>query len=130
MTRTIASLALVVADYDEAIAFYVDMLGFSLIEDTPLGGGKRWVRVGPGGTGATLLLALADGPEQAAHVGDQTGGRVFLFLETDDFARDHALFSARGVRFLEEPRFEAYGTVAVFQDLYGNRWDLIEPKRP
>ncbi|MCM5554741.1 VOC family protein [Pleomorphomonas sp. NRK KF1] len=130
MTRTIASLALVVADYDEAIAFYVDTLGFSLIEDTPLGGGKRWVRVGPGENGTTLLLAQADGPEQAAHIGDQTGGRVFLFLETDDFARDHALFLARGIRFLEEPRFEAYGTVAVFQDLYGNRWDLIEPKRP
>ncbi|MCM5559754.1 VOC family protein [Pleomorphomonas sp. JP5] len=130
MTRTIANLALLVADYDEAIAFYVDTLGFSLIEDTPLGDGKRWVRVGPGGTGAALLLAQADGPEQAAHIGDQTGGRVFLFLETDDFARDYALFSARGVHFLEEPRLETYGTVAVFEDLYGNRWDLIELKRP
>ncbi len=130
MTRTITNLALVVADYDEAIAFYVDTLGFSLIEDTPLGDGKRWVRVGPDGTGTTLLLARADGPEQAAHIGDQTGGRLFLFLETDDFARDYALFSARGVHFLEKPRLEAYGTVAVFEDLYGNRWDLIEPKRP
>ena len=129
MTRTIASVALVVADYDEAIAFYVDVLGFSLIDDAPLGDGKRWVRVAPTGAGAALLLAQADGPEQTAHVGDQTGGRVFLFLETDDFARDHALFSSRGVRFLEEPRFEAYGSVAVFEDLYGNRWDLIEPKR-
>ena len=129
MTRTIASVALVVADYDEAIAFYVDLLGFSLVDDTPLGDGRRWVRVAPTGTGAALLLARADGPEQAARVGDQTGGRVFLFLETDDFARDHALFSSRGVRFLEEPRFEAYGTVAVFEDLYGNCWDLIEPKR-
>ena len=129
MSRTIANVALVVADYDEAIAFYVDLLGFSLVDDTPLGDGRRWVRVAPTGTGAALLLARADGPEQAARVGDQTGGRVFLFLETDDFARDHALFSSRGVRFLEEPRFEAYGTVAVFEDLYGNRWDLIEPKR-
>lgn len=129
MTRTIASLALLVADYDEAIAFYVDNLGFSLIDDTPLGDGKRWVRVAPTGGGTALLLARADGPEQAAHIGNQTGGRVFLFLETDNFARDHALFSARGVRFLEVPRHEAYGTVAVFEDLYGNRWDLIEPKR-
>jgi catechol 2,3-dioxygenase-like lactoylglutathione lyase family enzyme len=129
MSRTIANVALVVADYDEAIAFYVDLLGFSLLDDTPLGDGKRWVRVAPAETGTALLLARADGPEQSAHIGDQTGGRVFLFLETDDFARDHALFSSRGVRFLEEPRFEAYGTVAVFEDLYGNRWDLIEPKR-
>lgn len=129
MNRTIASLALLVADYDEAIAFYVGALGFSIIDDTPLGDGKRWVRVAPAGGGTALLLARADGPEQAVHIGNQTGGRVFLFLETDDFARDHALFSARGVRFLEEPRHEAYGTVAVFQDLYGNRWDLIEPKR-
>jgi catechol 2,3-dioxygenase-like lactoylglutathione lyase family enzyme len=129
MNRTITSLALVVADYDEAIAFYVGTLGFSLFDDTPLGDGKRWVRVGPAKGGTALLLARADGPQQAAHIGDQTGGRVFLFLETDDFARDHALFLDRGVRFLEEPRFEAYGTVAVFEDLYGNRWDLIESKR-
>ncbi|MBS1180553.1 MAG: extradiol dioxygenase [Proteobacteria bacterium] len=129
MNRTIASLALVVADYDEAIAFYVGTLGFSLLDDTPLGDGKRWVRVSPAGSGTALLLARADGPEQVAHIGNQTGGRVFLFLETDDFARDHAQFSARGVRFLEAPRHEAYGTVAVFEDLYGNRWDLIEPKR-
>lgn len=127
--RSIASVALVVADYDEAIAFYVGALGFSLIEDTPLGDGKRWVRVGPPGGGTTLLLARADGEAQAARVGDQTGGRVFLFLETDDFDRDHAAFSERGVRFLEEPRRETYGSVAVFEDLYGNRWDLIEPKR-
>ncbi len=129
MKRTIASLALLVADYDEAIDFYVGKLGFSLIEDTPLGNGKRWVRVAPREGGAALLLARADGPEQAEHIGDQTGGRVFLFLETDDFVRDHALFSDRGVRFLEEPRCEAYGTVAVFEDLYGNRWDLIEPRQ-
>lgn len=129
MNRTIASLALLVADYDEAIAFYVGKLGFSLFDDVSLGDGKRWVRVGPAEGGTALLLAQADGPQQAAHIGDQTGGRVFLFLQTDDFARDHALFLSRGVRFLEEPRFEAYGTVAVFEDLYGNRWDLIEPKR-
>lgn len=129
MNRTIASLALLVGDYDEAIAFYVGTLGFSLLQDTPLGGGKRWVRVGPAGNGTALLLAHADGPEQAAHIGDQTGGRVFLFLETDDFTRDYAQFSAHGVRFLEAPRHEPYGTVAVFEDLYGNRWDLIEPKR-
>lgn len=129
MSRTISSLALLVADYDEAIAFYVGKLGFSLLDDTPLGDGKRWVRVAPAEGGTALLLARADGPQQAAHIGDQTGGRVFLFLETDDFARDHALFVNRGVSFLEKPRFEAYGTVAVFEDLYGNRWDLIEPKR-
>ena len=129
MNRTIASLALLVADYGEAIEFYVGKLGFVLLDDTPLDDGKRWVRVGPQVGGTAMLLARADGPQQAAHIGDQTGGRVFLFLETDDFARDHALFLSRGVRFLEEPRFEAYGTVAVFEDLYGNRWDLIEPKR-
>lgn len=127
--RQISSVALLVVDYDEAIAFYVGLLGFSLLEDTALGDGKRWVRVAPTEAGTALLLARADGPEQAAHTGNQTGGRVFLFLETDDFARDHALFSARGVRFLETPRFESYGTVAVFEDLYGNRWDLIEPRR-
>lgn len=129
MNRTIASLALLVADYDEAIDFYIGTLGFSLIEDTSLGNGKRWVRVGPNKGGPALLLARADGPGQVKRIGDQTGGRVFLFLETDDFARDHKLFSERGVHFLEEPRFEAYGTVAVFEDLYGNRWDLIESKR-
>lgn len=127
--RTIAGIALVVADYDDAIAFYVGKLGFDLVEDTPLGGGKRWVRVRPAGGGTALLLARADGETQRARVGDQTGGRVFLFLQTDDFARDHALYSARGVRFVEAPRHEPYGSVAVFEDLYGNRWDLIEPKR-
>ena len=128
MTQAIAGMALLVADYDDAIAFYVGALGFSLLEDTPLDDGKRWLRVGPT-PGTALLLARADGAEQTARIGDQTGGRVLLFLETDDFARDHALFLARGVRFLEAPRAEAYGTVAVFEDLYGNRWDLIEPKR-
>jgi catechol 2,3-dioxygenase-like lactoylglutathione lyase family enzyme len=129
MTKAIARLALLVADYDEAIDFYVGKLGFSLLEDTPLGDGKRWVRVAPSEGGTALLLARADGPEQAAHIGDQTGGRVFLFLQTDDFSRDHTLFSQHGVQFLEQPRHEPYGTVAVFEDLYGNRWDLIEPKQ-
>jgi len=128
MSPSIATVALVVADYDEAIAYYRDSLGFALIADTPLGDGKRWVLVGPPGGGARLLLAKADGPEQVARIGDQTGGRVGFFLETDDFARDHAAFTANGVRFLEAPRHEAYGSVAVFEDLYGNRWDLIQPR--
>lgn len=129
MSRALATVALVVADYDEAVTFFTELLDFVLVEDTPLGGGKRWVVVAAGDGGARLLLAMADGPAQAAHVGDQTGGRVGFFLETDDFARDHAAFAARGVRFLEAPRHEPYGTVAVFADLYGNRWDLIEPRR-
>ena len=130
MASRIATLALLVRDYDEAIGFYVGKLGFILVEDTPVGG-KRWVVVAPpGGAGARILLARADGARQAERIGDQTGGRVFLFLETDDFARDHAAFTARGVRFLEAPRREPYGMVAVFEDLYGNRWDLIEPKKP
>ena len=124
--RSLATIALVVANYDEAIDFYVGKLGFALIGDVDLGGGKRWVTVGLEG-GAKLLLAKADGVEQKARIGDQTGGRVGFFLQTDDFARDHASFLRNGVRFLEEPRHEPYGTVAVFADLYGNTWDLIEP---
>ncbi|MGZ8378658.1 MAG: VOC family protein [Gemmatirosa sp.] len=128
MAMAIAHVALVVRDYDEAIAWYRDVLGFALREDTALGDGKRWVLVAPPGAGGTaLLLARAASPAQLARVGDQTGGRVFLFLRTDDFARDHAAMQARGVRFVEAPRHEAYGTVAVFEDLYGNRWDLLEP---
>jgi len=119
--------ALLVRDYDEAIAFYVGKAGFTLTEDSDLGGGKRWVVIRPSGGGAGLLLAKAAGAAQTARIGDQTGGRVFLFLETDDFAADHARMSAAGVRFLEATRQEPYGTVAVFEDLYGNRWDLIEP---
>jgi len=117
----------VVRDYDEAIAFFTERLGFALIEDEPLDGGKRWVVVAPpgNGDGASLLLARAATPAQKVRVGDQTGGRVAFFLESDDFARDHASFAARGVRFVEEPRDEAYGRVAVFLDLYGNRWDLV-----
>ena len=127
--RKIATVALVVADYDEAIAWYTQKLGFRLVQDVDLGGGKRWVTVGPAGSaGAQLLLARADGDKQRSHVGDQTGGRVLLFLETDDFSRDHEAMLARGVEFREEPRREAYGTVAVFADLYGNLWDLIEPR--
>jgi catechol 2,3-dioxygenase-like lactoylglutathione lyase family enzyme len=122
-------VTLVVADYDAAIAFYCGKLGFSLGDDLALGHGKRWVTVAPPGAGARLLLARADGPVQAAAVGNQTGGRVALFLETEDFARDHAAFTAAGVRFLEAPRHEPYGSVAVFEDLHGNKWDLIEPRR-
>lgn len=128
MQRSIASVTLVVGDYDAAIAFYRDALGFDLLEDTDLGGGKRWVRMAPRGAQTALLLARADGDAQRASVGNQTGGRVGFFLHTDDFARDHAAMLARGVRFLEAPRHEPYGTVAVFEDLYGNRWDLLEPK--
>ncbi|RWG58944.1 MAG: VOC family protein [Mesorhizobium sp.] len=128
--RSIATVALVVENYDEAIAWYVERLGFVLSEDVDLGGGKRWVTVTPANRqGARLLLAAASGERQASRIGDQTGGRVFLFLETDDFARDHQEMLGRGVEFREAPRFEPYGTVAVFADLYGNLWDLIEPKR-
>jgi catechol 2,3-dioxygenase-like lactoylglutathione lyase family enzyme len=127
MTKTIATIALVVTDYDEAITFYRDQLGFALIEDPDMGGGKRWVVVGPSnGGGAKLLLARADGPQQSSAVGNQTGGRVMGFVETSDFASDHADMLVRGVKFLETPRHEVYGWVAVFEDLYGNTWDLIE----
>jgi len=126
MPARLSLTALLVRDYDEAIAFYVGKLGFTLSADTDQGGGKRWVVVTPSGGGAGLLLAKAANPEQAARIGDQTGGRVFLFLETDDFAGDHSRMLAAGVRFLEAPRHEAYGSVAVFEDLYGGRWDLIE----
>lgn len=128
--RRVATVTLVVTDYDEAIRWYVDRAGFTLTSDLDLGGGKRWVTVEPqNGGGARLLLAKADGAGQAASIGNQTGGRVAFFLETDDFARDHAAMQARGVEFREEPRHEPYGTVAVFADLHGNLWDLIEPKR-
>lgn len=128
MSNRLTTVTLVVGDYDEAITWFTTKLGFVLLSDTPLGGGKRWVVVAPGGGGARLLLAKADGDAQRARIGDQTGGRVGFFLETDDFARDHAAFLAAGVRFLEAPRHEDYGTVAVFEDLYGNKWDLIEPR--
>lgn len=127
--RRIALVTLVVDDYDEAIRFYTDALGFRLVEDAPRPDGSRWVVVEPDawGAGTGLLLARAKGDGQAARVGDQTGGRVGFFLHTDDFARDHARMTAAGVTFLEGPRREPYGTVAVFQDLYGNRWDLLQP---
>lgn len=125
--QKLAMTALLVRDYDEAIAFYVGQAGFELVEDTPQGGAKRWVVVRPPGSQAGLLLARAADPEQAAHVGRQGGGRVMFFLQTDDFDRDHGRMQAAGVRFLEAPRREPYGSVAVFEDLYGNRWDLIEP---
>ena len=126
MPQRLALTALLVRDYDAAIAWFTGKLGFELVEDTDQGGAKRWVVVRPRGSQGALLLAQAVG-EQAAMVGRQGAGRVWLFLETDDFARDHAAMTAAGVRFAEPPRREPYGTVAVFEDLYGNRWDLIEP---
>jgi catechol 2,3-dioxygenase-like lactoylglutathione lyase family enzyme len=132
MPMRLSLTALVVRDYAEAIGFFVGKLGFTLSADTDQGGGKRWVVVTPpgpkGGATAGLLLAKAADAAQAARVGDQAGGRVFLFLETDDFNRDHARMLGAGVRFLEAPRHEPYGTVAVFEDLYGNHWDLVEPR--
>ena len=128
--RGVATVALVVRNYDEAIAWYVERLGFALTDDVDLGEGKRWVTVTPAnGQGARLLLAEASDEAQASRIGNQTGGRVFLFLETDDFARDHQAMLANGVDFREAPRHEPYGSVAVFADLYGNLWDLIEPRR-
>ncbi len=128
MSQQIAGMALLVRDYDEAIAFYTEKVGFLLLEDTWLSASKRWVRVGPKEGSSWLLLARAATPEQAAQVGNQSGGRVFLFLHTDDFPRDYDRMTAAGVEFLEAPRTEAYGTVAVFVDLYGNKWDLIEQR--
>lgn len=130
MTQQLANIALVVADYDEAIAWYTQVLGFTLLQDIDMGDGKRWVRVAPPGSngGTALLLAQANTEAQRTRIGDQVGGRVGFFLHTDDFVRDHAAMSERGVRFAEEPRHEPYGTVAVFVDLYGNRWDLVELK--
>jgi catechol 2,3-dioxygenase-like lactoylglutathione lyase family enzyme len=120
------TVTFVVPDYDAGIAFFVDKLGFDLVEDTPLGDRKRWVVVAPKGGEARLLLAAADGDAQRAAIGNQAGGRVAFFLETDDFGRDHAAFAARGVTFMEAPRREDYGTVAVFRDDFGNLWDLIQ----
>ena len=126
MKQSIGYVSLVVRDYDEAIAYYTTQLGFTLVEDTLLGDGKRWVVVAPAKGGTALLLAKAATPAQTARVGDQTGGRVFLFLGTDDIRRDYNAMRARGVTFAEQPRQEAYGMVAVFVDLYGNRWDLLQ----
>jgi len=130
MSSAIATVALVVPDYDEAIAFYRDALGFELLEDVAIGAGKRWVRMAPpGGQGAALLLAKAASEEQASRVGNQTGGRVFLFLHSDDFDSTVARLPAHGGRLTEAVRHEAYGRVVVFLDRFGNKWDLIEPKR-
>ena len=125
----LGAVSLLVHDDDEALAFYVGKLSFQPVEDADMGSGTRWVTVRPKGGETVLLLARATTDEQRAQVGDQAGGRVWLFLETDDFARDHAAFTAAGVRFREAPRHEGYGKVAVFEDLYGNAWDLIEPAR-
>lgn len=126
--RTISQVTLVVRDYDEAIRFFTQALRFELLEDTPLAGSKRWVRVAPAGAaGTALLLAKAATPEQENAIGNQAGGRVFMFLHTDDFRADYEHLKGHGVRFTEEPRSEPYGTVVVFLDLYGNKWDLVEP---
>ena len=123
--QTLGKIALVVADYDEALDYYVGTLGFDQLEDTDMGGGKRWVVVAPSGGGCALLLAKAKNDEQRAAIGKQTGGRVFLFLETQEFDRDYERYDELGVDFIEEPRREAYGKVVVFRDLYGNLWDLV-----
>jgi catechol 2,3-dioxygenase-like lactoylglutathione lyase family enzyme len=128
MTTRLGALSLLVAEYDDAIAWFTQVLGLDLIEDADLGGGKRWVKVAPPGGGTALLLARAATPDQTAMIGNQGGGRVWLFLTSDDFDRDHAAMLARGVRFAEAPRREAYGAVAVFEDCCGNRWDLIEAR--
>ncbi len=125
----LSAVTLLVRDYDAAIAFYVGKLGFALSEDTDMGGGKRWVRVTPNGGQTSLLLARATSEEQRGQVGNQAGGRVWLFLETDNLIRDHAAWLAAGVHFREAPRHEVYGKVVVFEDLYGNAWDLIEPAK-
>ena len=130
MKQAIAHIALVVADYDEAIKFYMEKLDFVLVEDTPQSETKRWVLVAPRNSdGCQLLLAKGVGDEQISRVGNQTGGRVFLFLQTDDFWRDYENYKSKGVKFVREPKAEDYGTVAVFADLYGNLWDLIEFKK-
>lgn len=129
MTQAIGAVTVVVGDYDEAITYYISRLGFDLLEDVDLGKGKRWVLVRPpGGAGTCLLLAKAANADQRMCISDQTGGRVFLFLYTDDFWADYEAFSARGVHFSEVPRRESYGVVVVFEDLYGNRWDLVEAR--
>ena len=131
MNQSIGYVSLIVRDYDEAIRFYVDILGFRLIEDTFIEAqNKRWVLVAPpGSTETRLLLARTDGPEQISRIGNQTGGRVFLFLHTDDFWRDYSALKKKGVVFVRKPKDESYGTVAVFKDLYGNLWDLLQLKQ-
>lgn len=128
MTAFISAATLVVPDYEAAISFYVDVLGFDLVEDVKLDDRKRWVKIAPAGAQTAILLAQADGDAQLKAIGNQTGGRVSFFLQTDDFERDYQRFVAGGVRFMEEPRDEPYGIVVVFSDPFGNLWDLIEPK--
>jgi catechol 2,3-dioxygenase-like lactoylglutathione lyase family enzyme len=129
MTQSLGHVALVVRDYDEALAFFTCTLNFRVVEDTRLSKDQRWVLIAPPGSqGTTLLLARAATPEQASRIGNQTGGRVFLFLHSDDFWRDYREMTARKVKFIREPLEESYGTVAVFEDLYGNQWDLLQRK--
>jgi catechol 2,3-dioxygenase-like lactoylglutathione lyase family enzyme len=130
MTQALAQVTLVVREYDEAIAFFTEKLGFHLLEDSALSDGKRWVVVGPYGSATLrLLLARASTPDEIRSIGNQAGGRVFLFLRTDNFWNDYRTMQSRGVKFLETPREESYGTVAVFEDLCGNKWDLLMPSR-
>ena len=130
MKQTLGHIALVVRDYDEALAFFTQTLNFRMVEDTRLSENKRWVLIAPPGSdGTTLLLAQASTPEQESRIGNQTGGRVFLFLHTDDFWRDYNEMIARNVKFVRPPSEEVYGTVAVFEDLYGNQWDLLQLKK-
>ncbi len=131
MPQRIAQVALLVRDYDEALGFYIQKLGFALLEDSPMGEGKRWVVVAPPGErGCRLLLARAASPRQLDALGNQSGGRVFLFIDTDDFWRDYRAYQAAGVRFIDEPREEAFGTRVIFEDLYGNQFDLVQRKAP
>ena len=128
MPQSLAHVTLLVRDYDDALVFFTESLGFRVVEDTPLPANKRWLVVAPPASrGASLLLAQASTPEQLQQIGNQAAGRVFLFLYTDDFWRDYRLMLASNVKFLEQPRQESYGTVAVFEDLYGNKWDLLQP---
>ncbi len=129
MNQKLVNVTLVVDNYDRAIEFYTNILNFSLVQDIKLSETKRWVLVSPPGKSETcLLLAVAVNDEQKSRIGNQTGGRVFLFIHTDNFERDYKLYTKNGVKFIEQPRYEKYGTVAVFSDLYGNLFDLIEPK--
>jgi catechol 2,3-dioxygenase-like lactoylglutathione lyase family enzyme len=129
MKQYLAHVALIVDDYDDAIAFYTQKIGFELIEDTKLSEEKRWVLIKPkGATETAILLAKASNTEQESRIGNQTGGRVFIFLNTDNLWRDYHIMIEKGVKFVREPKEEIYGTVAVFTDLYGNQWDLLEPK--
>ncbi len=130
MPMRLSLVTLVVRNYDEAKDWYAEKLGFSIVENSDLHGGKRWVVISPGAGGAEILLAEAKNEAERAAIGNQTGGRVLMFLHTDDFARDYAAMTAKGVKFRDAPRHEAYGTVAVFEDLYGNLFDLIERKDP